>query len=83
MDERREFKRQRYNIQDTLTEAASVIGSREMLQLLIQPLQAVAADTHVGKELDWRTAEAALFCIKGIASDPVPHRDPTLIQVRH
>lgn len=43
---------------------AGVLGGEEMLQLLTQPLRAGAAN---GAELDWRTAEAALYCVRSIS----------------
>lgn len=40
---------------------ADVLGSDRILQLLVGPLQSLG---QAGSEFDWRTAEAALYCIK-------------------
>ena len=41
-----------------------MLGGEQMLQLLTQPLSAEAAN---GAGLNWRTAEAALYCVRSIS----------------
>ena len=43
---------------------AGVLGGEQMLRLLTQPL---SAETAKGAGVNWRTAEAALFCVRSIS----------------
>ncbi|KAK9830032.1 hypothetical protein WJX72_009312 [[Myrmecia] bisecta] len=61
-DEKADFKRSRYAVGDTLQDAAAVLGADRTLRLLLEPLQSVSA----GGQFDWRTAEAALYCIRAV-----------------
>eukprot|EP00887_Chlorella_sp_A99_P006855 scaffold2.g6855.t1 len=76
-DERQEFKRARIAVGDTLIDCAMVLGGARMLQLLVEPLLALsakqaaaataaAAAGQAPPPFDWRTAEAALYCIRAV-----------------
>lgn len=64
-DERQEFKRARMAVGDTLIDCALVLGGNHMLRLLVEPLLQLSTRMSSGAQLfDWRTAEAALYCIR-------------------
>ena len=44
--------------------SAEVLGGPRILQQLIRPLQQVGQQVAAGGQLDWRTAESALYCIR-------------------
>lgn len=45
---------------------AGVLGGERTLQLLTEPLAAVSAQVAQGAAFDWRTAEAALYCVRAV-----------------
>ncbi|KAI3438282.1 hypothetical protein D9Q98_000717 [Chlorella vulgaris] len=65
-DERSDFKRARVAVGDTLIDCASVLGGGRMLQLLVEPLLQLSKQVTSGAQFDWRTAEAALYCIRAV-----------------
>ena len=77
-DERADFKRARAAVGGTLTDAAAVLGGRRTLELLTAPLASAAAAVAGGAPLDWRTAEAALYCVRAIHRAAPPPGDPLL-----
>ena len=68
-DDRADFRRSRAAAADALEDAATVLGGRRTLELLASPLAEVAAAVAGGKATPgcWRTAEAALFCVRAVA----------------
>jgi transportin-3 len=44
-----------------------VLGGERTLQLLTEPLAAVSAQVASGGAFDWRTTEAALYCVRSVA----------------
>ena len=67
-EEYREFKRMRYAIADTLTEAASVVGAVQTLHIVSTPIQELnkAEATNLTLKntgVDWRRLEASLSLI--------------------
>ena len=57
---------------DTSPCHAEVLGGPRILQQLIRPLQQAGQQVAAGGQLDWRTAESALYCIRwGCARPPV------------
>ncbi|KAI7846036.1 hypothetical protein COHA_000403 [Chlorella ohadii] len=65
-DERQDFKRARVAVGDTLIDCASVLGGGRMLQLLVEPLLELSKQVTSGGNFDWRTAEAALYCVRAV-----------------
>ncbi|PSC72289.1 transportin-3 isoform X1 [Micractinium conductrix] len=65
-DERQDFKRARVQVGDTLMDCAAVLGGGRMLQLLVEPLLELSKQVTSGAAFDWRTAEAALYCIRAV-----------------
>ncbi|KAG2500508.1 hypothetical protein HYH03_001285 [Edaphochlamys debaryana] len=74
-DEKHDFRAAREEVGDTLEDSAAVLGFGRCLALLVEPLAALGrppaegqaqAQGQAGSSYDWRTAEAALFCIKSI-----------------
>lgn len=65
-DVQMDFKDSRKDVADTLLETAEVLGSERLLQLLVEPLQQVAQEMAAGRPFDWRTAEASLYCVRGV-----------------
>ena len=65
--ERRDFKRSRSDIADTLYDAARVVGGGRVLEILVQPLQELSAEAAAGGGFNWRKAEAAYYCMKAVA----------------
>lgn len=63
-DERIDFKNGRVAIGDTLLDATAVLGNNYAFQLLIDPLLELSSKIATGDVFDWRTAEAALYCIR-------------------
>ncbi|GLU12266.1 hypothetical protein SLE2022_289610 [Rubroshorea leprosula] len=62
----REFKQTRYAVADVLSDAASVLGGDATLKILYMKLGEALA--HCRNEcIEWRPAEAALFCIRAIS----------------
>ncbi|GLC47401.1 hypothetical protein PLESTB_001959900 [Pleodorina starrii] len=93
-DEKHEFRSAREEVGDTLEDSAAVLGFGRCLSLLVEPLAALglgdaataAAGTAGGaggggRGYDWRTAEAALFCIKSIHRHATSPGDPSLQQL--
>ena len=86
-EERQEFKRMRYAVADTLTEAAAVVGGAHALQIIATPLQeSLSCATTSGAEtispsFDWRKVEAALYCVRSISKEPPPPDDPLLVSI--
>ena len=56
----------RVAVGDTLIDCASVLGGGRMLQLLVEPLLELSKQVTSGGQFDWRTAEAALYCIRAV-----------------
>lgn len=56
----------RVAVGDTLIDCASVLGGGRMLQLLVEPLLQLSKQVTSGAQFDWRTAEAALYCIRAV-----------------
>lgn len=57
------------DVADTLEDATAVLGYERTLSLLLEPLAAAVSRAGQGQAVadnsfDWRTAEAALYCIK-------------------
>lgn len=80
-DERIEFKRARVAIGDTLMDAAAVLGGATTLRLLVAPLIELSAAVANGGEFDWRTAEAALYCVRCVHRMAPPPGDPMLLSL--
>ncbi|KAG2431638.1 hypothetical protein HYH02_013215 [Chlamydomonas schloesseri] len=92
-DEKHEFRTARDEVGDTLDDSAAVLGFGRCLSLLVEPLAALGrADSGGGgggtgggggggSSYDWRTAEAALFCIKSIHRHATTPGDPALQQL--
>ena len=68
-DDRADFRRSRAAAADALEDAATVLGGRRTLELLATPLAGVAAAVAGGSPSPgcWRTAEAALFCVRAVS----------------
>ena len=68
-DDRADFRRSRAAAADALEDAATVLGGRRTLELLSAPLAEVAAAVAGGRPAPgcWRTAEAALFCVRAVS----------------
>jgi len=80
-EERQDFKRMRYAVADTLTEAAAVVGGAQALQIIAAPLQELLACADAAApspSFDWRKVEAALYCVRSISKEPPPPDDPLL-----
>uniref|UniRef100_A0A1D2AEU2 Importin N-terminal domain-containing protein n=1 Tax=Auxenochlorella protothecoides TaxID=3075 RepID=A0A1D2AEU2_AUXPR len=77
-DEQADFKRARVGVGDTLIDAATVLGGEAMLRLLAEPLLALSAEVARGAPLDWRGAEAALYCIRAVHRFAPPPGDALL-----
>ncbi len=56
----------RVAVGDTLIDCATVLGGGRMLQLLVEPLLELSKQVTGGAAFDWRTAEAALYCIRAV-----------------
>jgi len=67
--ERRDWKRNRYHVGDTLDDAARVVRAEEALKLLVGPLRDLSVVVAAGGEFDWRAAEAALYCIRCVREE--------------
>jgi transportin-3 len=89
-EEYREFKRVRYAIADTLTEAASVVGAMQTLHIVAIPMQklhkteaTVLSPTNdvPNLDFDWRCFEASLYCVRSISKEPPPAGDPLLLSI--
>ena len=75
------WKRNRYTVADTLSDAARVLSPDRLLSLLAQPLSRLVGP---GEPFDWVTAEASLFCIRSIyvyGRDAPPHQIAELFTV--
>ena len=56
----------RVAVGDTLIDCATVLGGGRMLQLLVEPLLELSKQVTAGGQMDWRTAEAALYCVRAV-----------------
>ncbi|QDZ19988.1 ARM repeat domain-containing protein [Chloropicon primus] len=63
----KDFRKVRYTISDTLTDANLILGPDTTLSLILEPLQVHHSECSAGKSFDWRIAEAAYFCSKSIS----------------
>lgn len=77
-EERQDFKKMRYAVADTLIEAAAVVGGAHALQIIAAPLQQLIVDAGANPNFDWRSIEAALYCVRSISKEPPPSDDPLL-----
>eukprot|EP00899_Mesostigma_viride_P019634 jgi/Mesvir1/27672/Mv07393-RA.2 len=66
-EERRDFKRSRYALADTLMDASHVVGGSQLLELLTLPLKQAASMVASGGAFDWRAVEASLCCVRAVA----------------
>jgi hypothetical protein len=80
-EEHIDFRRQRTDMADILEDAAGVVGFGRCLQLLLEPLHALSAGVAQGQPFDWRTAEAALFCVRSVARHCADPRDTQLLDL--
>eukprot|EP00898_Chlorokybus_atmophyticus_P004078 jgi/Chlat1/4671/Chrsp3S05637 len=76
--DKKDFKRSRYAVADTLIDAADVLGGETVLRLLLPPLQQSAEALLQGRESEWRAAEAALYSIRAV-SKSVPHTESAVL----
>eukprot|EP00891_Asterochloris_glomerata_P002287 jgi/Astpho2/2287/e_gw1.00040.5.1_t len=80
-DEIADFRRSRYSTADVLEDAAEVLGGPRILQQLIRPLQQAGQQVAAGGQLDWRTAESALYCIRAVCRQMPPAGDAVLLSL--
>jgi transportin-3 len=82
-EEKQDFKRGRVDIGDTLCDAADVLGGDKVLPLLVDPLLELNRQVaSAGQQaFDWRTAEAALYCIRCIHDVAPPPGDALLLSL--
>lgn len=73
-----DFKRTRYDVGDILMDASSVLGGETTLKLLSNNFFQAASTAGNGGSWDWRSAEAALYCIRAI-SRAVPTSEGTVL----
>eukprot|EP01018_Ginkgo_biloba_P002740 Gb_11037 [translate_table: standard] len=62
-----DFKRTRYAVGDMLMDASSVLSGETTLKILSNNFFQAASRAGNGESWDWRSAEAALYCIRAIA----------------
>lgn len=62
-----DFKRTRYAVGDILMDASSVLGGETTLKILSNSFFQAASTIGNGGSWDWRSAEAALYCIRAIS----------------
>lgn len=89
--EREEFRHARVMVGDVLGDAAGVLGSSATLRLLVEPLIELSARIQAAHTSDgglaeleareWRTAEAALYCIRCVHRYMPPAGDPLLMSL--
>lgn len=81
--EKEDFKRGRVDIGDTLCDAADVLGGDRVLPLLVEPLLELSRQVASAGQgaFDWRTAEAALYCIRCIHDVAPPPGDALLLSL--
>jgi len=81
-EERAEFKRARYAVADTLEDAAMVVGGARILELMVEPLQAMSQALSAGSgSFDWRTVESALYCIRAVHKYVQVGAHPVMTQI--
>lgn len=73
-----DFKRTRYAVGDILMDASSVLGGETTLKILSNSFFQAASTAGNGGSWDWRSAEAALYCIRAI-SKAVPMSEGTVM----
>eukprot|EP00200_Dunaliella_tertiolecta_P006984 CAMPEP_0202382050 /NCGR_PEP_ID=MMETSP1127-20130417/40683_1 /ASSEMBLY_ACC=CAM_ASM_000462 /TAXON_ID=3047 /ORGANISM="Dunaliella tertiolecta, Strain CCMP1320" /LENGTH=1111 /DNA_ID=CAMNT_0048981157 /DNA_START=70 /DNA_END=3405 /DNA_ORIENTATION=+ len=78
-----DFKRQRYEVADTLEDSAAVIGFEQCMSLLVGPLAELSSAVAQGQPFDWAAAEAVLFCVRAIQPHvpDIPGDPPQLMQL--
>ncbi|XP_077219523.1 ARM repeat superfamily protein isoform X2 [Tasmannia lanceolata] len=64
----KDFKQTRYAIGDILMDAASVLGGDPTLRILFMKLVQSVGNCRSDETCEWRSAEAALYCIRAIAN---------------
>jgi len=63
--EKREWKDGRYKIAETLEDAAGVLLGERAISLLVEPIRELSVAVSQGqRQFDWRTVEAALYCVR-------------------
>ncbi|KAH7865379.1 hypothetical protein Vadar_005817 [Vaccinium darrowii] len=63
----KDFKKTRYDVADVLIDAALVLGGEATLKILYMKLVEPGGSTGNGEHSNWRSAEAALYCIRAIS----------------
>ena len=71
----KDFRKVRYAISDTLTDANEVLGAQTTLNLLLEPFQVHHNECSAGKAFNWRIAEGAYYCAKAL-SRSMPFESP-------
>jgi transportin-3 len=77
-DARADFRRGRVAVGDVLVDAAAALGGGATLALLAAPLMELSAAAARGGTFDWRSAEAALYCIRAVHRAAPPPGEPLL-----
>ncbi|KAH9301503.1 hypothetical protein KI387_013086 [Taxus chinensis] len=73
-----DFKRTRYAVGDILLDASSVLSGEMALKIISNNFFQAASTAGNGESWDWRSAEAALYCIRAIAR-AVPTSEGTVL----
>ncbi|GLJ30869.1 hypothetical protein SUGI_0613730 [Cryptomeria japonica] len=73
-----DFKRTRYAVGDILLDASSVLSGEVTLKILSNNFFQAGSTAGNGDSWDWRSAEAALYCIRAIAR-AVPISEETVL----
>ncbi|XP_058179294.1 transportin MOS14 [Rhododendron vialii] len=63
----KDFKKTRYDVADVLIDAALVLGGEATLKILYMKLVEPGGSSGNGEHSNWRSAEAALYCIRAIS----------------
>ena len=63
----KDFRKVRYAISDTLTDAKQILGAETTLNLLLEPLHHHHTECSAGKPFDWKLAEGAYYCAKSLS----------------
>ncbi|KAF7135562.1 hypothetical protein RHSIM_Rhsim08G0163500 [Rhododendron simsii] len=63
----KDFKKTRYDVADVLIDAALVLGGEATLKILYMKLVEPGGNSGNGEHSNWRSAEAALYCIRAIS----------------
>ncbi|XP_031499892.1 transportin MOS14 isoform X2 [Nymphaea colorata] len=79
-EDRRDFRQTRYAVGDIIIDAASVLGGDAVVKILFMNFVKSVGNCEAN-DWNWRSSEAALYCIRSVANAVPSHEVEVMLQV--